>query len=40
MNDEQLQTLEHVKSFIAGSQAVEFKVFNPREKYDWIEEVG
>ncbi len=39
MNDEQLQTLEQVKSFIKGSQKVEFKGLNAREKYDWIEEV-
>jgi hypothetical protein len=39
MNDEQLQTLEQVKSFIKGSQEVEFKGLNAREKYNWVEEV-
>ena len=39
MNDEQLQTLEQVKEFIEGSQEVEFKGLNSREKYSWMEEV-
>jgi len=39
MNDEQLQTLEQVKSFIKGSQEVKFRGLNAREKYNWIEEV-
>jgi len=39
MNDEKLQTLGQVKSFIEGSQKVEFKGMNAREKYHWIEEV-
>jgi hypothetical protein len=39
MNDEQLQTLEQVKSFIEGSQKVEFRGMNASEKYHWIEEV-
>jgi Integrase core domain len=39
MNDEQLQTLKQVKSFIKGSREVEFRGLNAREKYDWIEEV-
>ena len=39
MNDEQLQTLEQVKDFIEGSQEVEFRGLNAREKYTWIEEV-
>jgi hypothetical protein len=39
MNDEQLQTLEQVRSFIKGSQEVEFRGLNAREKYNWIEEV-
>jgi transposase InsO family protein len=39
MNDEQLQTLEQVKSFIEGSQKVEFRGLNAAEKYNWIEEV-
>jgi hypothetical protein len=39
MNDERLQTLDQVKNFIKGSQTVEFRGLNAREKYDWIEEV-
>ncbi len=39
MNDEQLQTLEQVRQFVEGSQAVEFKGINSKEKYKWIEEV-
>jgi hypothetical protein len=39
MNDEQIQTLEQVKGFIKGSQAVEFEGLNTHEKYNWIEEV-
>jgi hypothetical protein len=39
MNDEQLQTLKQVKDFVEGSQEVEFKGQNAREKYQWIEEV-
>ena len=39
MNDAQLQTLEQVRDFIEGNQAVEFRGLNAREKYTWIEEV-
>lgn len=39
MNDEELRTLDQVKSFIAGSQTVEFRGLIAREKYAWIEEV-
>jgi hypothetical protein len=39
MNDEQLQTLEQVREFIEGNQAVEFKGLNTHEKYTWTEEV-
>jgi transposase InsO family protein len=39
MNDEQLQTLEQVKEFVAGSQWVEFRGLNAGEKYEWIEGV-
>jgi hypothetical protein len=39
MNDEQLQTVEQVKGFLEGSQKVEFRGINTREKYDCIEEV-
>ena len=39
MNDEQIQTLEQVKQFVEGSQAIAFKGINAEEKYIWIEEV-
>jgi hypothetical protein len=39
MNDEQLRTLEQVKSFIEGSQEIEFRGLNAHEKYKWTEEV-
>jgi transposase InsO family protein len=39
MNDEQLQTLEQVRNFIKGNQAVEYKGLNTHERYAWIEEV-
>jgi hypothetical protein len=39
MNDEQLQTLEQVKEFIEGSQPIEFRGLNTRDKYGWTEEV-
>jgi hypothetical protein len=38
MNDYQPQTLEQVKYFIEGSQKVEIRGLNAREKYHWIEE--
>jgi hypothetical protein len=39
MNDKQLQTIEQVKQFVEGSEAVEFKGLTVSEKYYWIEEV-
>jgi len=39
MNDEQLQTIEQVKQFLEGSEALEFRVLSVGEKYNWIEEV-
>ena len=39
MNDERIQTLEQVKRFVEGSQAVAFKGTIVKEKYEWIEEV-
>jgi len=39
MNDEQLQTLEQVEQFLAGSEPIAFSGTNIREKYLWIEEV-
>jgi len=39
MNDESLQTIEQVRQFLEGSEAVEFKGLTAKEKYYWIEEV-
>jgi len=39
MNDGQLQTLEQVRGFLEGSEAVEFRGLTAQEKYNWIEEV-
>jgi len=39
MNDEQLQTIEQVKQFLEGSEAVEFRGVITEEKYGWIKEV-
>jgi len=38
MNDEQLQTIEQVKQFLEGSEAIEFKGLTAEEKYRWIKE--
>ncbi len=39
MNDRNLQTIEQVKQFLGGSEAIEFRALAVGEKYDWIEEV-
>jgi len=39
MNDERLQTVEQVRQFLEGSEAVEFRGLTAKEKYYWIEEV-
>ena len=39
MNDRQLQTVERVREFLEGSEAVEFRGLTAKEKYCWIEEV-
>jgi len=39
MNDGQLQTVEQVRQFLEGSEAVEFRGLTAREKYYWIEGV-
>jgi len=39
MNDGQLQTVEQVRQFLEGSEALEFRGLTAREKYYWIEEV-
>jgi len=39
MNDGQLQTIEQVRQFLEGSEAVEFRGLTAKERYYWIEEV-
>ncbi len=39
MNDEGLQTIEQVRQFLEGSEAVEFRGLTAKEKYYWIEEM-
>jgi len=39
MNDGQLQTVERVRGFLEGSEAVGFRGLTAQEKYCWIEEV-
>ena len=39
MNDRKLQTIEQVRQFLGGSEALEFRALSVGEKYDWIEEV-
>jgi transposase InsO family protein len=39
MNDERLQTIEQVRQFLEGSEAVEFRGLTVKEKYYWIGEV-
>ena len=39
MNDRNLQTVEQVRQFLEGSEAVEFRGLTAKEKYYWIEEV-
>ena len=39
MNDGNLQTVEQVRQFLEGSEAVEFRGLTVKEKYCWIEEV-
>jgi len=39
MNDEGLQTIEQVRQFLEGSEAIEFRGVTAKEKYRWIEEV-
>jgi len=39
MNDERLQTIEQVREFLEGSEALEFRGVTAKEKYYWIEEV-
>jgi hypothetical protein len=39
MNDENLKTVEQIKRFLEGSEAVEFRALAVEEKYEWIEKV-
>ena len=39
MNDERLQTIEQVKRFLAGSEALDFGGVSVEERYQWIETV-
>jgi len=39
MNDGQLQTIEQVRGFLEGNEAVGFRGLTTKEKYYWIEEV-
>ena len=39
MNDGKLQTIEQVKQFLEGSEALEFRGLTAQGKYCWIEEV-
>ena len=39
MNDAKLQTVEQVRQFLEGSDAVEFRGLTAKEKYYWIEKV-
>jgi len=39
MNDERLQTIEQVKEFLAGNEALDFRGVSVGERYRWIETV-
>ncbi len=39
MNDEELQTIEQVKQFLEGSEALKFGGVSIEERYWWIENV-
>ena len=39
MNDERLQTIEQIKQFLEGSEALEFGGVSVGERYQWIEAV-
>jgi len=39
MNDGNVQTIEQVRQFMGGSEALEFRALSVGEKYKWIEEV-
>ena len=37
MNDKQIQTIEQVKQFLEGNEALEFRGLSTEEKYEWTE---
>jgi transposase InsO family protein len=37
MNDTQLETIEQIRAFLAGTEAIEFSMQSPRERYTWIQ---
>ena len=39
MNDQSLQTIEQARQFLEGSDGIEFRGLEAKEKYYWIEEV-
>jgi len=39
MNDEKLQTIEQVRRFLAGSEALDFRGVSLEERYQWIQTV-
>ena len=39
MNDGRLQTVEQVKQFLAGSEALDFRGVSVEERYQWIQTV-
>ena len=39
MNDEKLTTIEQVKQFLKGSEALRFEGVSKEERYHWIESV-
>ena len=39
MNNRNLQTIEQVRQFLGGSEALEFRALSVGEKYNWIEAV-
>lgn len=39
MNDTQLKTIEQIRTFLRGSEAVSFSIQTTRDRYAWIESV-
>lgn len=39
MNDTQLKTIEQIRTFLAGSQAVTFSIKTTKDRYAWVESV-